>query len=86
MASCTRRHVEEEGRGGVVARDCEGFHAEKKMPRKKNTCGTKFRFLGVKFGTLLEMDSFFLPILYLGVGKYYVLGNKIWRTLGDAYP
>jgi hypothetical protein len=31
------------------------------------------------------MVSFFSPHTNLGVGKHHVLGNKIWRTVGDAH-
>jgi hypothetical protein len=40
--------------------------------------------LGTKFAELLEMRSFFLPHIILGVGKQQDLRNQICQTVGDA--
>jgi hypothetical protein len=41
-------------------------------------------FYKQSMGSSWRWALFSLPILCLGVGKYHVMGNKIWWTLGDA--
>jgi hypothetical protein len=64
--------------GGVLVRAREGFTRKKKARR------TDFWFCQEKYAKLLEMSSFFLPHIILGVGKHHDLANKKYQTVGDA--
>jgi hypothetical protein len=52
-----------------------------KASREKRLVGPIFDFARVKYAKLLELSSFFLPHIILGVGKHHDLRKKNTKLL-----
>jgi len=61
----------------VDARGDEEVCVKKKTTEKKRQMGPAFDFLEVKYYELLEMNFFFSPKTFLGVGKHRLFRRNI---------